>query len=50
MKLISVIVPVYNMELYLRRCMETLVAQTQDNYEILLVDDGSTDESPKICD
>ena len=50
MELISVIVPVYNMELYLRRCMETLVSQTQDNYEILLVDDGSTDESPKICD
>ena len=45
MKMISVIVPVYNMKIYLKRCMKTLIMQTQDNYEIILVDDGSTDGS-----
>lgn len=47
---ISIIVPVYNTEKYLRRCVETLTGQTFDNLEILLVDDGSTDESGKLCD
>ena len=46
--LISVIVPVYNVERYLRECLESLVHQTYDNYELLLVDDGSTDGSPAI--
>ena len=50
MKTISVIVPVYNMKLYLKRCMKTLIMQAQDNYEIILVDDGSTDGSSEICD
>lgn len=50
MKMISVIVPVYNMKIYLKRCMKTLIMQTQDNYEIILVDDGSTDGSSEICD
>lgn len=47
---ISVIVPVYNMEKYLGECIESLVNQTYDNLEIILVDDGSTDSSFKICE
>ena len=43
-KKISVIVPVYNVEEYLKECVESLISQTWDNYEIILVDDGSTDE------
>lgn len=50
MKKISVIVPVYNVEKYLPRCVESLLNQTYDNLEIILVDDGSTDDSGKICD
>lgn len=48
--LISVIVPVYNVEAYLDRCVESLVNQTYKNLEILLVDDGSTDSSGALCD
>ena len=44
------IVPVYNCEKYLRNCIESLLAQTMDNFEILLIDDGSTDASRFICD
>ena len=47
---ISVIVPVYNAQDYLRRCVESIRAQTFQNLEILLVDDGATDESPQMCD
>lgn len=47
---VSIIVPVYNMQKYLDRCMNSLVNQTIDSYEIILVDDGSMDDSPKICD
>ena len=46
----SIVVPVYNVEKYLNACLETLVAQTFSNYEIILVDDGSTDKSGEICD
>lgn len=48
--LISVIVPVYNAEKYLDRCVDSIVGQTYDNLEIILVDDGSTDHCPQICD
>lgn len=48
--LISVIVPVYNIIPYLPRCVESLQRQTYGNLEILLVDDGSTDDTPALCD
>ena len=48
--LISVIVPVYNVEAYLGRCVDSLLAQTYPNLEIVLVDDGSPDGCPGICD
>lgn len=48
--LISVIVPVYNVEPYLRKCLDSIVNQTYKNLEIILVDDGSTDNSGIICD
>lgn len=47
---ISVIVPVYNTEKYLRRCVDSILAQTYTDFELLLIDDGSTDGSPAICD
>ena len=48
--LISVIVPVYNVENYLEQCVNSILQQTYDKIEIILVDDGSTDSSGKICD
>ena len=48
--LVSVIVPVYNVEEYLDKCIESIVNQTYKNIEILLIDDGSTDNSPQKCD
>ena len=48
--LISIIVPVYNVEKYLERCVKSLVNQTYKNIEIVLVDDGSPDHSPQMCD
>ena len=48
--LISVIVPVYNAGARLERCLDSLAGQTHDRLEVLLVDDGSTDESPALCD
>lgn len=50
MPLISVIVPVYRVEKYLHRCVESILAQTYTNLEIILVNDGSPDNSGKICD
>lgn len=50
MKKISIIVPVYNVERYIERCVESICQQTYTNTEIILVDDGSTDSSGKICD
>lgn len=49
-KKLSVIIPVYNSEKYLNRSIESLLNQTYKNIEIILVDDGSTDSSPEICD
>lgn len=48
--LISVIVPIYNNVLFLRRCVDSILKQTYDVLEILLIDDGSSDGSEKICD
>lgn len=50
MQLISILVPVYNVENYLPRCLESIIGQTYQNLEIVLVDDGSTDKSGEICD
>lgn len=47
---ISVIVPVYNVEKYLRTCIESVLGQVLENIELILIDDGSTDNSGKICD
>ena len=48
--LISAIIPVYNVEAYLNRCVESLISQTYKNIEIILVDDGSSDSSSILCD
>jgi glycosyltransferase involved in cell wall biosynthesis len=48
--LISVIVPVYNVEKYLERCVQSVMNQTYKRLEIILVDDGANDSSPQICD
>jgi len=47
---ISVIVPVYNVELYLPKCVDSILAQTCEDLEVILVNDGSKDKSPQICD
>jgi len=47
---ISIIVPVYNVEKWLRRCIDSILAQTYTDFELLLIDDGSLDSSGKICD
>lgn len=49
-KIISVIIPVYNVERYLSRCIESVINQTYRDLEIILIDDGSTDSSGTICD
>lgn len=50
MPLISIIVPVYNVEPYLRECLDSILAQSYENWEAVLVDDGSTDMSGSVCD
>lgn len=49
-QLISIIIPVYNVERYLEKCLYNILRQTYTNLEIILVDDGSTDSSSKLCD
>lgn len=48
--ILSIIIPVYNTQNYLKRCVDSLIAQTYPNIEIILIDDGSTDDSGKLCD
>lgn len=48
--MISVIIPVYNVEKYLRECIDSILCQTYNDFELLLIDDGSTDTSGQICD
>ena len=50
MQIISIIVPVYNVEAYLPRCIESILEQTFTEWELLLINDGSTDRSGSICD
>ena len=49
-KLVSIIVPVYNVEKYIGKCIESILSQDYDNFECILIDDGSLDNSGKICD
>lgn len=48
--LVSIVLPIYNVEMYLDRCLKSIVSQTYTNLEIILVDDGSPDRCPEICD
>ena len=50
MELITIVVPVYNVEKYINECVDSLINQTYKNIEIILVDDGSRDKSGTICD
>ena len=49
-KSVSVVVPVYRVEQYLDRCVKSILAQTFSDFELILVDDGSPDKCPAICD
>lgn len=50
MDLVSVIVPAYNIQNYIRRCVDSIRNQTYSELEILLIDDGSTDDTGELCD
>ena len=46
----SIVVPVYNVEKYLHKCVKSILSQCYENFEVILVDDGSTDRCSEICD
>lgn len=48
--MVSIIIPVYNVDTYLESCLNSIICQTYKNLEIIVIDDGSTDRSPLICD
>ncbi len=48
--LVTIIVPVYNIEKYICTCLDSIIGQTYKNLEVIIIDDGSTDNSGKICD
>ena len=48
--MISIIIPVYNTEVYLKKCLDSIASQSYEDWECILVDDGSNDGSPSICD
>ena len=48
--IISIIVPIYNIDKYIGECIDSILSQTYKDWELILVDDGSTDNSGKICD
>lgn len=48
--MISIIIPVYNVEMYLAECVNSVLTQSYKNFEVLLIDDGSTDSSGDLCD
>lgn len=50
MKKVSVIIPMYNAEPYIRQCIRSVISQTWENLEILVINDGSTDQGPRICE
>ena len=47
---LSIIVPVYNVEKYIRDCLDSILAQSFQEFEVILIDDGSSDQSGAICD
>ena len=49
-KMVSIVVPVYNSEKYLERCIESILVQTYSDIELILIDDGSGDRSAQICE